>query len=617
MEMSQPNPALAEAYAAYRTGQLPRARQLGLELLSLQPNRVEVLHLLAMVAHGMGDMPLHVEYLHRLLAVAPNHAPSLNALANILRVRGRVEEAIDAAKHAIEAEPQYASAYNTLGLCYGQIGDYESAVDSFQNAIRLQPKVGPIHVNLAESLQQLGRLSEALGAYQQALELMPNSAEVFEGMGRVFSTLKKRPKAVECLERALELTPDSVKRILQVADAKAMYGQTAESLALVERALTIDPNSAPAHFFFGLRMQDVGEFEAAGTAFLKSIEIDPNQGEAYLGLATNARLTAGDSGLVGQIQRLIEANSVSDRDFVLLHTALGKAFDDLGAYEKAIGHIDEANRIETMGRNPFDQKEFERFVDRIIGLFTPAFFEERTSWVLDSELPLLIIGLPRSGTTLTEQILSSHPEVAAAGEQQFWSDADANESIIALGSNKHKSQELAVEYERLLRGFGPEARFVTDKRPDNFLFVGLIHALFANARFIHCRRELVHNALSLYMTPYRTRPPFAHSREDIVFYVHQYQRLMRHWTALLPKDRILDVDYETLVTDRVATTKLMLDFCGLDWDEACLRPEHNKRSVATPSNWQSRQAVYATSIERWRRYEPWLGALKSLLPPTV
>ncbi len=613
-KMSQPNTALMEAHAAFRAGQLQQARQLALELLSSQPNDVGALHLLGMIAYGMGDLEQQATYLHRLLSVAPNHAPSLNALANMLRSQGKLAEAVQAALGAVHAEPRYVPAYNTLGLCYEQLEKYDEAVNSFKEAIRLKPEVPQIHVNLGAALEHLGLASEALGAYRQALELAPHLPEALDGMGRVLSAQKRRAEAGDCFVRALTVTPNSVPRLLRVADAKAVEGKIGESLALAERALTIEPESASALCFYGQRMQDLGRFDEARAAFRKSIEVNPEQGAAYLGLVSAGKIPNGDP-ILGEMQELAKSKSMDRSESVLLHTALSKGLDDAGEYERAIWHVDEANRLELeawKGRKPFDQQAFARYVDGIINRFTQEYFQARKSWDLDSELPLLIIGLPRSGTTLTEQILSSHPRVSPAGELTFWTDADVTDSIVSLAENPARSRELGNEYERLLRTLGPGARFVTDKRPDNFLFAGLIHVLFQKAPFIHCRRDLIDNALSLYMTPYRTRPPFVHSREDIVFYVRQYQRLMEHWHAILPTERILDLDYEATVRDPGVATRTLLDFCGLEWDENCLRPEENRRAVSTPSNWQSRQAVYSTSVERWQHYEPWLGALLAL-----
>jgi len=234
-----------------------------------------------------------------------------------------------------------------------------------------------------------------------------------------------------------------------------------------------------------------------------------------------------------------------------------------------------------------------------------------------TELPILIIGMPRSGTTLLDQIVSSHPQVGSAGELSFWCESP-------LAGNATKvfepafSDELAVKYRMLLRGFGPGKKRVTDKMPLNFPYLGAIHMLFPNARILHCRRHPVDTCLSLLMNTLSLReaPNYLFEPEDTVFTYKEYFRVMKHWREVLPADRFLDVDYEEVVSDKEAMTRKIIAFCGLEWDDACLHHERNERAVDTPSKWQVRQPIYSSSVARWKNYEPWLGPLRELLTDT-
>lgn len=223
--------------------------------------------------------------------------------------------------------------------------------------------------------------------------------------------------------------------------------------------------------------------------------------------------------------------------------------------------------------------------------------------------PALIVGMPRSGTTLVEQIVSSHPLVAAGGELTFWTDQ--RETAAA----KDAASRLAAGYLALLRRIGPGSERVTDKNPFNFLHLGAIRLALPHARFIHVRRDPIDTCLSIYFTRFATPQAFAYDRGDLVFYYRQYERLMAHWRAFIPADRLLEIDYESLIANRESLTRRMIAFCGLPWDAACLAPESNPRLVRTASVWQARQPVYRTSVERWRRYEPWLGELSQLRTP--
>ena len=224
--------------------------------------------------------------------------------------------------------------------------------------------------------------------------------------------------------------------------------------------------------------------------------------------------------------------------------------------------------------------------------------------------------MPRSGTTLTEQVVSSHPEVAGAGELDVLGPLCdlPRDDYWSLTATPEATRRLADDYLATLRAFGPEAKRVTDKMPDNFLRLGLIHRVFPNATFIHCRRHPIDTALSILTTDFKTTDEYASDRGDLVFFIRQYERLMAHWRAVLPPDRFIEVDYEALVADPEPHTRRLIAACGLEWNEACLAPHLNTRKVDTASVWQVRQPIYRTSVERWRRYEPWLGELRELAP---
>jgi hypothetical protein len=224
--------------------------------------------------------------------------------------------------------------------------------------------------------------------------------------------------------------------------------------------------------------------------------------------------------------------------------------------------------------------------------------------------------MPRSGTTLVEQILSSHPRIAGAGELPFW-----RQQAIALDEVDHPgtideaaSRRIAGEYLAVLRHSSAMAARITDKMPFNFLWIGLIRLVFPHARFIHCRRHPVDTCLSIYCTSLESIRGFAGDRDDLVFFYREYTRLMDHWRAVLPIDRFIEVDYESLTADLENQARRLIAFCGLEWDAACLRPEQNSRTVQTASKWQARQPIYRSSVERWRSYEPWLGSLRDLMP---
>jgi LPS sulfotransferase NodH len=303
-----------------------------------------------------------------------------------------------------------------------------------------------------------------------------------------------------------------------------------------------------------------------------------------------------------------------------LHLAIGKAADDLGDYGVAMQHFDAADTVRRSAGS-FDSAAFSMEIDRMIARCTPELIARASELGSSDATPVLILGMPRSGTTLVEQIVSAHPEVGAGDELHFWNErgaawhrsgATGNETPVVA---KEFLAKAAADYLRVLRAIAPKAARVTDKMPFNFLWAGLIHLAFPRAIIIHCRRAAVDTALSIHQTHFHPSLAFPTGGVELVAYFRDYQRLMAHWRSVLPAGRFLEVDYEELTREPEPIIRRIIAASGLTWHDACLRPERNPRAVKTPSKWQTRQPIYRTSVARWRRYEPWLGPLRALVDP--
>jgi len=284
----------------------------------------------------------------------------------------------------------------------------------------------------------------------------------------------------------------------------------------------------------------------------------------------------------------------------------------------AMQHFDAADAVRQASQS-FDSAAFSREIDRLIARCTPEWIAQAAEIGSCDRTPVFIVGMPRSGTTLVEQIVSMHPEVRAGGELHFWnqrgavwhgSGADGNEMPFFISEYLAKA---AADYVGVLRAIAPTATRVTDKMPFNFLWAGLIHVAFPAAIIIHCRRAAVDTALSIHQTHFHPSLAFPTGGAELVAYFRSYQRLIDHWRSVLPADRFIEVDYEDLTSAPVPVTRRIIAACGLAWNDACLRPESNPRAVKTPSKWQTRQPIYRNSVARWRRYEPWLGPLRALV----
>ena len=335
---------------------------------------------------------------------------------------------------------------------------------------------------------------------------------------------------------------------------------------------------------------------------------------AWLGLAANRKFTPNEGPLIARMAAALERPNLTPRDRQTLCFALGKAYDDVGNYEAAMRNFEAGNRLRARSGG-VDRERLVRTVDQLIEATPPGYRARQSDPGMEDATPILIVGMPRSGSPLTEQILSSHPEVAAGGELEFWGLRYASGADVwSLASTAEATRRLAADYLARLRETSPGAMRVTDKALGNFMLLGVIHRVFPNATLVHCRRDPIDTALSIFTTQFDTNLDFAASRGDLVFYYRQYQRFMAHWREVLPPDRFVEVDYEALVADPEPHARRLVAACGLEWNDACFAPHLNTRAIKTASLWQARQPIYRTSVERWRHYEPWLGELRELAP---
>ena len=460
-------------------------------------------------------------------------------------------------------------------------------------------------------LERQGRADDALAAYRLAASLggMP---QAHSRAGHLLLTLGRGLAAAEAFRAAAAADPQNPERRMDLVRALTLEKKDAEAEAEVRAALAADPGNADGFWLLGRILADGGRFGEAREALESSIALHPGQGVVYYDLVRSFTVTETDRPLIGRMLAATRAPADTDQR-VRLQFALGKAFDDLGDHGAAMQHFARANSLrKTMAA--FDRVGFAARIDGLIARFTPAFFAAHAGGGSPSETPLMVLGMPRSGTTLVEQILSSHGEVEGAGELQFWpAHGPAFDGRPAGAPIGDLQQRLAREGLATLRAIAPGASRVTDKNPFNFLWIGLIHLVFPQAVIVHCRRSPIDTCLSIFATYFAPRPDFPSDREDLVFYYRQYERLMEHWRAVLPPDRFVEVDYEALVADPEPQCRRLVAACGLAWDPACLSPERNGRIVRTASRWQARQPISAASVARWRRYEPWLGSLSDLI----
>jgi tetratricopeptide (TPR) repeat protein len=568
---ASPQAMLSEAIEYHRAGNLAKAERLYRQILAVDPSHADSLHLLGVIAHQRARDDLAMDLIGQAIALNPGEAMYHTNLGSVLRRLGRLEDSAARYREALRLNPAYLEAHNSLGLTLKDLGRPAEAAACYREAIRLRPDYIDALNNLGVVSEEAGDLNEAATCYRRALELSPGFAEAHNNLGNV------------------------LWRIGSIDTAIVEYRQ----------AIAIKPDYADAHNNLGLALAQRGRFDEAFAEHETALRLGADPVISYYEMSHCRRFGPTDRPLVARMTALLTEPRISDAGRSQLNFALGKAMNDLGEYETAIRHFDDARRLEP--DRAFDRAGFAETVRRNIE--TPPASQSVPS---QSERPVFVVGLPRSGTTLVEQMLASHPDVATTGESDFW-----------LGSfttpDEAATEETIARYLGMLNAASGQAKRVIDKMPYNFLLLGLLNRAFPNARIVHCRRHPVDTALSIYFTRFNRLSrhsrlnDFSACRDDIVFVYRQYRQLMDHWRATLPPDRFAEIDYEQLVAEPEPTVRRLLNFCGLEWDAACLDFHRGDRVVSTASIWQVRQPLYHSSVGRWRRYEPWLGEFRELL----
>lgn len=501
--------------------------------------------------------------------------PRLMALAYEACQKGNFREARRVCARLLEAE-RHPAALSLAALVCSNLGEHEVSLAYLEEAVTRSPHDPALYNNLGNVLHALGRTSESARAFQRAIAVRPDYAEAHYNLGNCYMESNLPERAVDSYLQAVRFQPG--------------YAEAYQNL--------------------GQALLNQGRLTEAETAFRRAIELAPLDGLAYLGLAKTRKFLPGELPAIDGFESVLEQQNGQVSELDSWHYGLGKMNDDVGRYDKAFFHYDRANQIERR-HGKFDRERQRQETDLIMDRFTPDRVRETAKKGNSSELPVFIVGMPRSGTTLVEQIISSHPVVFGAGELTYWGERDKK-----LKTGNYSEGEVmaaATDYLGILQGFSSTALRVTDKMPLNFMHLGLIHGAFPQARIIHCRRNPVDTCLSIYFQKFESYHPYAHDLEDLACFYREYERLMGHWRAILPPGVYTEVQYEELVEDQEGQSRRLVEFCGLEWDGRCLDYHNSGRAVKTASNWQVRQPIYRSSKERWRNYQGFIEPLMALL----
>jgi tetratricopeptide (TPR) repeat protein len=613
----QPHNVAALVDAANAMKALGRAREavpLYRHALQRNPQLVDAQNNLGNAFLELGQYEDAVTCYRCALQMKPDDAQIHCNLANALRQLGLMDEAIIGSRRAIALDPALSVAHNTLGLILAARGQREEAAASYRQAMILNPSSLEALNNLGNVLRDLGERREAAALYARAIELDPARAENHCNLGNVLFDVRRIDEAVASYTRALALQPDYALAHLSLGTALRQQGRAAEAEACCQAALAINPNYAEALTLLGELRADRGQFSEAEELFQRASAIDPGFPFALCSIAAHRKMTSDDTAWFEGARALLATRLPLGHE-ISLRYAQGKYFDDLGQYDEAFGHYRQANELTKRYGSNFDRVNLTQRVSEIIHSFDAAFMRQCQACGSASELPVCILGMPRSGTSLAEQILASHPAVFGAGEVTFW---DAAFLAYREAERDGKTGEnlipgMARDYLERLTALAGGAPRVVDKMPANFLYAGLIHAAFPRARIIHMQRHPIDTCLSIYFQNFFNMGPYANDLDNLAHYYGEYVRITNHWRAVLPATALLEIPYEALIEDQEGCTRRMLDFIGLPWDPKCLDFHQTDRIVITASKWQVRQKIHATSAGRWRNYEKFAGPLQTLM----
>lgn len=530
---------------------------------------------------------------------------------------GQYVAAESACRTLVRANPAHLEALHCLAALHQRAGRHAEAVPLLDKVLALAPGNVPAHANLADSLARLGRLVEAEAVLDRGLALAPDSAAAARNLARACEGLARFSDTEVCSRKAIALEPDHVEGHLLLGVGLRQLGRSAEALAAYDQAARLVPNDPVILANRGNVLCDMGRIEEGVAAYRQSIRLRPDYAQTYYLLVSARRQKSWDGDLKA-MERMYREPATTDDQRLFLAFGLGKACEDLGRYDEAFAYFAEGNRLRR-ALSPYSIADDEAFIGRLKAAFDASFFARHQGLGSPDRRPIFVLGLPRSGTTLIEQILASHPQVHGGGELPDM-DAVTRPVLDDLpGALRHLRpadwQQLAARYLARLAARESTKAHITDKMPQNFLRIGMIATMLPNASIVHCVRDPLDTCLSAYKNHFASAGLlWSYDLADTGRYYRLYAGLMAHWRAVLP-GRLIEVHYEALVADPETEIHRLLDACGLPFDAACLEFHRSRRAVLTRSFAQVRRPVYSDSVRGARRYEKHLGPLIAALGP--
>ena len=588
----------------------------GRRALALDPNLPQALNNVGIVHYERGEFDQAAAHYRQAIARAPNYPEAHSNLGNALRANKKYDEALLAYRQARQLRPDYAEAINNLGTVLRDMGREAEAEAAYREALAIKPDDPGVLNNLALIMKEGERLDEASAVLERSLSLDPNNVKTLTYLALLRLDQKRSADAETAAQRALTLARDDPEAINAMGLVRYEQQNLDDALGHFSRAVALKPDLADAHNNIGNLLKERGELAGACEAYERAIALDPTVISHYVNYVDARKFAAGDPHLASMEAVAQTRHNLTDTAQYQLDFSLAKVYDDIGRHNDAFDAMCRANAMKRK-RIAYDEAATLGLFDRLRSVFDRDLFEAHLGGGCRSSLPVFVIGMPRSGTTLIEQILASHPAVHGAGELSEFDRlakqmCDTRGEALPEGARVLEASDLlrlGESYAAGLQRLAPGAERVTDKMPANFLYAGLIHLALPDARIIHVLREPRDTCLSCYSKLFTEEQNFTYDLGELGRYYCKYAELMAHWREVLPDGRMLEIRYEDVIADLEGSARQLIEHCGLDWDPRCIAFHKSRRPVRTASAAQVRRPIYRTSLERWRAYERHLAPL--------
>ena len=574
--------------------------------VKIKPDYAEAHNNLGAAFMGKGEPDAAIDSYRKALKIKPDYAEAYNNMGNALTDKREPGAAIDSYKKALKIKPDYAEAHNNMGNALMDKGEPDAAIDSYKKALKIKPNYAEAHYNMGSALMGKADLDAALVSYEKALEIRPHYAEAYYNIGAALKDKGDLDAAIDSYKKALKIRPHYAEAHNNMGNALMDKGNPDAAIDSYRKALNIKPGYAEPYKNMGAVLMDTGDLDAAIDSYREALKIRPDYVDVHRNLSNVTKYTEKNVHFL-EIQRLYQDGTLTDAERCNLSFALAKAHEDLDEYKKAFSYFFKGNMLRKKLLNYTinqDQNLFENLKKA-----QPSILKQALKPVENDSgpVPVFILGMPRSGTTLVEQIISSHSEITAAGELK---DISYYGSLLAQGVTEATSQtilEFRQNYLSKLIKRSDGKRLVTDKLPHNFRYIALICSAFPEAKIIHVQRDPAATCWSNYKHYFPASGlGYCYDLDDVTSYYALYSDLMQFFQTCYG-DRIYNLDYEKLTAGQNVESKNLIQHLGLEWENACLSPQENKRAVRTASQQQVRQKIYQGSSQQWRKYQPFLN----------